>query len=86
MRGHQLLVIGLVAVGVVLIAYVIRLERRDDRKAEQRRWADSTRVDPTPTVPPAVLCTAEENAAFERIIAAEYPTIPSQTRRTEEDQ
>lgn len=85
MSADDWVLLGLCLAVIVTFALIIR----HCAEADRRRWQASTSArttDPTPAVPPAALCTAEENAAFERIIAAEYPSIPSQTRRPGKDQ
>lgn len=83
MRDHQLIVIVFVAAGIALIAWVIWLERRDDKRAEQRRWAASTRVTGDVT---ATRRSREIARLYEIWPDPPQPTIPSQTRRPRKDQ
>jgi hypothetical protein len=83
----------------ILAAYRILcwlLDRHIRARREVRRWQQTTSTRRTRADVEADLAAAREarqlveqhafDQEFARIIAAEFPTIPHQTRRTEEDQ
>lgn len=82
--------------GAILAAYRILcwlLDRHIRARSEARRWQQTTSARRTSTEADAAAREARAlveqhvtDLKFARIIAAEFPTIPHQTRRTEEDQ